>query len=418
MKALLLVTFSVLTLFNYWARRDVRYPPFLMSAVWFLVLILYYSAPIQVFPLGLSTAIIFIFTVTCFSGGGLFAWFWLAPRKPTKARRLELMNLPPAHPSVKKFLLALSVLLLPVMVAKAIWLAEQSGLESFFVGLRVETSLPDSVGYGSIGNASLLSYLTTFLYLVEYRGGVAEKWQLYFSLFISLIYAVLSTGRTPVLLILVGLIGISWIKDRFNAKKFIAAVLIFVVSFGAFALALAKGADPDASVLENVALMGESLLTYMIGGVPAFDSLVRENAPLEYGVTTFSAWINLIHRVTGHPLISPIQAEVAVPFSINVYTAIQPAYKDFGILGVIFAFTLIGAVSTYFYSKAIAGDRLHIFCYAVALFPLVLSAFTDQYFAPMVAWMKYFLAGYLYFRWGRTPVQSRDLTPLQTLLRG
>lgn len=401
MRAFLLVTFGSLTLLNYCTRRDFRYPPFLASAVWLVTLLLYYYAPIEVFPIGASTAIIFIVTLMSFTAGGLITLFLFNSNSEMEAGKFERIDAPPLRPRVKKILLSLSVLLLPVMIAKAIWLAEQSGLDNFFIGLRIQTSLPDSPGYGFIGNAGALSYVATFLYFVEYSEEGHDRLPFYLSLFVSLIYAVLSTGRTPIFLVLAGLMGISWMRWRFSVKKLVAMGGVFFLFFGAFAFALGKGADSDAPWADNMMGIGESMTTYLIGGLPAFDSLVKKDAPLEYGKTTFNAGINLFHRFRGEPAVSPIQEEVGVPFQINVYTAIQPVYKDFGIAGVVSAFTLLGAMSTFFYVKAAGGDRLHIFCYAVSLFPLLLSAFSDQYFAPMISWMKFLLAGYLYFRWGK-----------------
>jgi oligosaccharide repeat unit polymerase len=415
MCAFLLTAFAILAVLNYWIGRDPRYPPFLMSAVWLLVLIVYYMAPAEVFPVGLATSIIFILATMAFSAGGLITFRVFAPSTQTESPSSVLRKRPPLHPRVKKFLLGTSVLLLPFMINRAIWLAAQSGIEQFFIGLRVEISLPDSIGYGLIANASTLSYITTFLYFVEVGSGVREKWQRYFSLLISVIYAVLSTGRTSIFLILVALMGILWMRRRFSLKMLIAIAMVSVLAFSAFAVALKKGADPDAPWSENIGLIRESLVIYVVGALPAFDVLVKKDAPLEYGETTFSAWINIVRRVTGRPLISPIQEEVFVPFPINVYTAIQPAYKDFGIVGVILIFTLIGALSSYFYAKALAGDLLHIYYYSLSLFPLLLSAFTDQYFASMVSWMKFLLAGYLYFRWRSTSVSSRDSTAIQAL---
>jgi oligosaccharide repeat unit polymerase len=88
---------------------------------------------------------------------------------------------------------------------------------------------------------------------------------------------------------------------------------------------------------------------------------------------------------------------VDVPFSINVYTALHPPFKDFGIMGVIVAFAVIGAASTYFYLRAAAGEQLHVFYYSLSLSPLLFMTFSDQYFAPMLSWLKYAAAGYLYF---------------------
>jgi hypothetical protein len=87
-------------------------------------------------------------------------------------------------------------------------------------------------------------------------------------------------------------------------------------------------------------------------------------------------------------------------------------YKDFGAVGVVLAFGMIGALSTYFYLKGLSGDRLHIFCYGLGLFPLLFMTFSDQYFAPMLTWIMFGFAGYLYFRKNRGP--GRNFKSMQT----
>lgn len=402
MPTIALASLGALTLLNYWARRDVRYPPFLMSAVWLLILILYYSLSGLIDAISAACVTIFALTVISFTVGGQLSLRWLQlgtiPFKRQKSPTVQT----PAHPAFRRFLLFLSLILLPILISKAMSLAAESPSVNFWVSLRIQLSLPDSSGYGIIGNASIISFVTTFLYAIELSGNKREKREYYLSIITSFIYAVLGTGRTPIFLILVVLMGIGLMRGRFTITKLIAGSLVFLLFFGAFAIVLTKGGDTEASWSENLSSMGESLLTYATGALPAFDTVVQEKATPSHGENTFIGALNLFYRLEGRELLSPIQEAVAVPFSINVYTGIHPVYKDFGIPGVILSFLLIGAASTYCYVKALTGDPLHIYCYALSLFPLLFVVFSDQYFAPMLSWVKYLLVGYFYFKYQRT----------------
>src|SRR5216684_3512732 len=399
MSALVLAVFLFLTIANYRTFRDLRYPPFILSALWLGVMTVYYLSPITMHPVSLVTASIFVAAVVSFTFGGQLA---LALENDMEIRTVpgKPLQLHPAHPRVKKMLLLATVCFLPALVYKAGELAELSGIDNLFVGLRVEVLSEDSPGYGVIGNASILSFLTTFLYSVELRKTRWEKLQYFLSVIVSFIYAVLITGRTPFFLIIVVLLGIAAMERRFTGKKLAAGVLAFLLSFGIFGLVLGKGGSLDASWSENSSSMGQSLVIYTVGPLSAFDRLVGQDPMLSYGKNSFAGVLNVFYRLSGHTQISPIPEEVNVPFPINAYTGLRPVYLDFGILGVILAFAFIGAASTYFYVRAAGGDKFYILCYSLSLFPLLYVTFSDQYFAPMLSWAKYVFAGYLYFRVG------------------
>ncbi len=399
MAILITTTFVALTFLNYRVCRDVRYPPFLASGLWFAILILYDLSPIPVHSIGVLTSLIFVVAVLSFSGGGQLALALSAPEIRTVKNFHRRSS---GSPRFKLWLLLASIAFLPIMLSRANELAEQMGLANWLVALRVELTSSDTQAYGILGNASILSYFTTFIYAIELENDRKEKWQYYVSLLISIVYAVLGTGRTPFLLVLVCLMGIAAMRNRLGIRKLFVGAIVFLVAFAVFAVILGKGGDVDFALSENLSSVEESLVQYAIGPIPAFDEVVKRDAPLDFGKNTFLDGLNLVRRVSGSKPASPVQEYVSVPFLTNVYTALQPPFLDFGILGVVLAFGLIGAASSYFYIRAVAGDALNIFCYSLCLFPLALMAFSDQYFSPMLSWLKYLIAAYIYFSFSRS----------------
>ena len=171
--AVLLLGF--LTLLNYRTGRDVGYPPFLMSGLWLLVMVLYCLAPIRIYAIGFVTALIFVVTVVSFSAGGLLV-FHGRSGSYCQALRTPQGDASPAHPWLKTVLLLATVIMLPLMFSHASEIVELSGMNDFFTGLRTELSSEDSVAYGVLlNNAGLLSYFTTFLYAVEVGRGLSGR---------------------------------------------------------------------------------------------------------------------------------------------------------------------------------------------------------------------------------------------------
>jgi|SRR5882672_210286 len=397
MAALVLPVLLALTAVNYRTCRDLRYPPFLLSVLWLVVTTLYYFSPNPIDPIGFPTALIFVVVILSFTGGAWLAFLLRVPGSPVRDGEVVRSVGLSSHPRIRILLLLASVCLLPLLIVRAMHIADQSGFENFLIGLRVELSSEGSIGYGFLGNASMLSYFTTFVYAIERSNSKWERLEYYLSLVVSFVYAVLSTGRTAFFLIIVVLTGIGSMRKGLSIRTLAAAAVVFLLCFGLFAISLGKGGDLQASLAENLSSIQESLVQYALGPLPAFDHVVRTGAGPQYGKNVFLDILNLSKRLTGRPPISPIQQEVAVPFPTNVYTAIHPVYLDFGVLGVVLAFGLIGAASTYLYLRAIAGERLFIFYYSISLFPLLYSTFSDQYFAPMLSWFKYLVMAYFYF---------------------
>jgi oligosaccharide repeat unit polymerase len=390
----IILALILLTLFNYRTCRDMRYPPFLASALWLAALTLYYLRPISIDSISILTPLIFVTVVLSFTWGGQISFF-------LHRRKSENIDGPtgPFKSRVKLILLVVSLVLLPAVFERANSIAMGTSLLDWFTALRVELTLNEQSPYGVLGNASILSYCITFIYAIELRDDWKEKLQYYLSLAISVAYAVLSTGRTPILLIVVSLMAIAAMRHRLKWKNAFIGALSLSLAFALFAVILGKGGNVESSVSDNLDSVRESMAQYAIGPIAAFDRLVRADPAFEYGRNTFLEGVNLVRRLTGFALVSPIQEEVNVPFPVNVYTAVQPPFKDFGIVGVVLAFGLIGAVSTYFYLRAVEGQELYIFCYSLILFPLFFMTFSDQYFAPVGSWIKYLLVGYLYFRY-------------------
>jgi len=320
------------------------------------------------------------------------------------------------HPRLKKYLFIASVVLLPVMFAKANQLANQSGNPSWFIGLRNELLATDTRSFGLLANAFILSLFTTLVYAIELGEDRKERLQYYASILISFLYAALSTGRSPFLQIIIPLIAIAAIQKRLRSKTLLATALFVVAVFGVFVLVLAKAGDPEAPLSENLPAVQESFVEYTIGALPAFDQLVRADPRAEYGKNMLVATVNFVRRNAGHETEKP-DLVTEVPFPTNVYTAIRPPFLDFGIVGVVLAFGAIGAASSYSYMRAVQGEGLYIFFYSLSLYPLLMMTFDDQYFSPMLYWLKYLLAAYLYFRIRRKrEIKSPSVVGLKTAL--
>src|SRR5258708_10099796 len=222
MGLLLISILVILTAINYCLSRDIRYPPIIFGVLWLGVMAVYYFKPISIDPISVYTEIVILISALTFSTSG--ALLLLGSRRtvrisPTPFSRSRWDSSLHTRPVVKKILFYLSLLLFPVLLMKAVELSEQSGVDNFFIGLRLQLTTVDAPGYGVIGNASIISFFTTFIYALDGRHGSGDRKYFYLSLLISTAYAILGTGRTPIFFLIVVLIGISMMNAELSTKK-------------------------------------------------------------------------------------------------------------------------------------------------------------------------------------------------------
>ena len=148
----------------------------------------------------------------------------------------------------------------------------------------------------------------------------------------------------------------------------LALAAVVVLSFQGLALALGKTGDDDASVTNSVdpAIRNTpvvSLFHYAASGIPAFSKLVESrdeswpdpndlgNAygnfnPQTWGKATLAAPLKLVPGVTPWQEIAPF---TDIPAKTNVYTWLEPWYRDFrapgAIGGALFVGMLIGSAA-------------------------------------------------------------------------
>ena len=168
--------------------------------------------------------------------------------------------------------------------------------------------------------------------------------------------------------------------------------LLFVTVFAAGQISMSKyGANPDASVTENMSAVAEGFGTYWLGGIIAFDQN-RQNPELPYGwdlgkfakriLNRFGASYSERDRNLAYTRISPTQIT-------NVYTVFLPYYMDHhGMYGVAGLMYLVGLLSTYVYRCALHRSCWAVFILGAFVYATVMTIFSEEYFAQIMFWIK------------------------------
>jgi oligosaccharide repeat unit polymerase len=168
--------------------------------------------------------------------------------------------------------------------------------------------------------------------------------------------------------------------------------LLFLLVFSVGQISMSKyGADPLASLEDNLPHVAEGFGTYWLGGIIAFDQN-RQNPELRYGwdlgkfakriLNRFGATYSERDRNLEYTKISPNQIT-------NVYTAFLPYYMDHGGMpGVIGLMFLVGFLSTYVYRCAIHGNCWAVFSLGAFVYATVMTIYSEEFFAQIMFWIK------------------------------
>jgi oligosaccharide repeat unit polymerase len=382
-------------LMNYARFRDVMYPPVIQSSIWLIVVALYVLNVDSFNSVSDEMYWIVLNGIFMFSAGAYGATALYKPR----------LRFPPLgqwyrDDLLAKFLFWLPIVGLPFYVHRSSELAALGSTEFFLLNIRyamIAAEPPQNYG--------MLAWLVTASVLacgIEfYKHWVKpNKLKLFVSFVVSLTYALLSSGRTSVLLLFTMLAGMGLISRKSGLAKaslgFVGAVAIAFIAAGYW---LQKGIKSDTDFFDNINIMWEHIKLYALGPLPAFDLYWSTATNLDYGANTFRSILVLFERL-GADIAAPplIQEFVPVPMDFNVYTVYLPYLKDWGLIGILFVPGVLGMWHGYLYKHADRGDPFFIILYAIFLYPLVMQFFQDQYVGALSVWCQAAAAAYLYFK--------------------
>jgi len=367
-----------------WLRYgDVLYPPVIQAAVWAAVLLVYLLSGSAFMPVGYGSLMIFGAGVLLFAAGGYAAtWNFRLPRASDDPLRGATM----ARSRMLDLLFWASLACLPMAVYQAWKLAAGGPTESLLINLRIEETLTDPNAVHLWNYMVLLAVISAGLHLLS----DVSRLRVTAAIMTAVAYALLTTGRTWMLLLTVFLLGAAVITGRISARRALmggaaAAALVFF----AVALALGKGGRTGEPLDENLSGLGRALQVYVAGPLPAFDRFLHNAPPAAPGEhmlrSVWAATDKLGFDTRPAPL---VQEFVDVPYPTNVYTVYRPYIEDLGLAGALAAPLLLGVLHGALYRRARSGSLLFVCLYSLSLYPLVMQFFQDQYFSLLSQWLQ------------------------------
>jgi oligosaccharide repeat unit polymerase len=294
----------------------------------------------------------------------------------------------------------LALLGLPLFAYRAMQIAESAAFtESMLINLRIALTGEDGEmqTYGALGYLIPVAFASTLIELASSpRLNYAPR--LWVMLAASVGYSVLATGRTYLFLLFIAMSFVALVQRRIrpSALVWLGAAIVALLFFGLGWLFNKIGEDsPNVNALSAL----DALNLYLLGSLAGFDAWMTTYTPLDWGLNVFRSLMAVGAALGLQVQVVPLVKDyVFVPEPTNVYTVFLPYVQDFGRLGALTFFAFFGWLHARLYKAARSQDPRWVILYALAMYPLLMQFFQDQYFSLLTTWIQFGVLIWLSFR--------------------
>jgi oligosaccharide repeat unit polymerase len=380
--------------------RCILYPPFLFCLVWAAAIFGLYVVGDLFYPVTEKSMQIYLAGAVAFTVGG-----FLADLKTTPQSVKQLVSTTPAYLR----LLLDAGLVIPILGLPLLWMNMRSLVSgspvnvNFWIELRkaaMDRAMQPGGGELNIGvTLPPFCSILAMISLLEYCKSGTRGRRTVAAISVAFAYNLASTGRSPVLLLLVALLCILWLYYPRKARKVaFAGFLAFAALFVVNQVKLEKmGSGADASLSQNIPHVAEGVATYMFGGLVAFDTTMQHPGLIQNNWHLYTYFIRTLNKF-GLNLDEPPEfleyVNVNRVVDINVYTIYFGYYSDYGFAGVAFLMCGLGFMTTLIFRKAVNGNPVAALLLGPAIFGVLMTVFAESFFMELGFWFKAITIGF------------------------
>lgn len=287
-----------------------------------------------------------------------------------------------------------SVAVVPLMYLQA---SEMSGGDVFssagYMALRQAMTEGDG-GYGPLAYFVPLGFVVASIRLMQIERTPRAMLNTAVSVGTATAMAFLCTGRTFFLMLFCFMVFPLIVTGKVKVRGLVVAGLLLVASFLMVALMTRKGLSAEASIEDNIEGLAHMLRIYVLSPVMAMGVVADGNTePMALGGYSLRFFQIVAGKLLGIGFepVPLIRDYVEVPDEVNVFTVMEPYFRDFGYAGVM-GFAICSALMHFaLYRRAQRMGGPWIFIYAATLFPLVMQFFQDMYATLLSTWLQVFV---------------------------
>src|ERR1700733_3016574 len=301
-----IVAFAILSFVNLRLAGSMMHPAFVFCTMWTGSLALLWALSDVFYPVSAGSLTYFFLGALAFSVGGFVA---LLPNLGTFVKRSR--PVPAEDRRVVQFALdiglVLAVAALPIyfryMRELAVFAKRKgSDWQQMRRGIIAAANLPGGGGFRIEPMLLPIFLALALLAFYEYDGGRVRRWRTYLFILIAVGFASSSSGRSEVLLLMVGLVAIAWTKwDPPQLKLISTGAFAFLLLFGANQILLEKmNASSRASLSENLPVVASGFASYAMGGIVGFDYAMKHPGVIENGWRPTRLVTSVLNKLGGN----------------------------------------------------------------------------------------------------------------------
>nr|WP_236903749.1 O-antigen polymerase [Cupriavidus malaysiensis] len=281
------------------------------------------------------------------------------------------------------------VLIIPLVYKQANSLADGNIFSvTGYVALR-RAMTEDMTGYGALSYFLPISYVLTAINTSRFLSGQIGFLHFAVSVGVSCSFAYLSTGRTFFLMLACMVMFPLIVTKQIRLKGFIIFSIIVACAFALVATMTAKGVSAEASSSDNLTSALRELRIYIFSPAVAMSYLIETLRQHTFGDYTFRFIFAAMNKVgfdlKVHPLIRDF---VSIPEPTNVFTVMDPYYRDFSGYGVMVFAVVSSVLHAYLYIKMRKKSGAYVYIYSAFMFALVMQFFQDMYMSLLSTWLQ------------------------------
>lgn len=224
------------------------------------------------------------------------------------------------------------------------------------------------------------------------------------SICLGLIGAMLSLGRTTLLLFFIATLIVYIVSRGVGNRKIIIsallAVFVFLMFFTLYNFYKYTGLNfgkEETRYIMNLTLM------YSSGSPATFQNWFESGHELIYGRNIFRFVFAILNamgfNVEPRSLLNDFML-LAPGIDVNTYTVYHYYAMDFGKIFALMLQIPLGMFHGYLYNKATKLKPFWIYVFALSMYPLLMQFFQDQYASLTSAWIQYVFYGFIFFKSG------------------
>jgi len=387
---------SLLAVLNLRLGRSALYPPAQFALIWSGLLVLSVAFSGAYYPLSVESVSLFCTGALAFSAGGALR---LAVRDSSRS---PYRHRPPGIPArfVHRALAVSFVALLflfPVFWRHILSLADPH-FRNIWWGIRSGViALSEIQGQKSwenffFDNVTVVSILLALTAAAHYGERGMSRLVAFGLLIVATLFNLTTASRSGAATVLVGALGVRMIKrGRVSRRHLVAGIAGFAIMYVPLTLLRSGSGDPMAIALDDVSVVGDSILLYTVGPLAAFDAYLRNPAALTETWSVSYFFSHAANRMgfdvsapsthLGYVMVGPNSAT-------NVYTMYLAYYPEFGWAGVIVLTAAVGYLMVWLYQAASSRRNYWLILYGIGFNEICKSGVNEGFFFGLNMWIK------------------------------